>query len=130
MIATIGYSSAEPVSSMGIIGQAYYENPYSIESSNMPSLFYNDAGRTTRFEMLSVNPSKTVYSDKYAKYSDNFDTDKWNNESHSFYGVGWRADWSNIHPTLLNQQTYLSHPVQAFQAYNPNLQLNHSHLQM
>ncbi len=67
LLISIGTASADTLSSTGLSGKAYYKDLYLIESSNMPNLFYNDIGSVARYEVLRISPSKTVYSDKYAK---------------------------------------------------------------
>ena len=56
------------------------------------------------YKRISINNNSTHH-----EYFDSFDSNKWKTDSYSSYGIGWRADWSNIHPVLLDQQTYIKY---------------------
>ncbi len=80
-------SARTDVSSIGIAGRVYSDGDYMIESSIAPGFLFEDDGGTGKYEAISIRPSKTAYSGRYAVYSDNFDTDKWNSDKYSSYGI-------------------------------------------
>lgn len=100
------------VSSMGIAGKVYQGGDYAVESSVAPGFLYEDNGGTGKYEVISIRPSKTVYSDQYVVYSDNFDTDNWKNDSYSFYGIArgttfGKGNETAIYPAVKDELTYI-----------------------
>jgi hypothetical protein len=96
------------VSSVGIAGSVHLGGDYMIESAGAPGMLFEDDGGTGRYEVISISPSKTIYSSQYAVYSDNFDTDKWNSDKYSSYGIdrskGIIQTKYVLYPTILNEE--------------------------
>lgn len=115
-IITIWTVSAAPLSLNGLDGSIYKEGAYLIDSLTMPGLFYDDAGSTTKFEVLSINPSRTIFSNKYVEYSDDFETDKWGSDSYSSSNIsrsvnGVVSGESVIYPTVVDEQAYMKYNI-------------------
>jgi hypothetical protein len=115
-MVTILTASAAPLNLKGINGPIYQEGTYLIDSSSMPCLFYDDAGSTTKFEILSITSSKTILSNKFIKYSDDFETDKWTIDLHSSSNVarsvnGVVSGESVIHPTIMDEQASVKYNI-------------------
>jgi len=113
-IITIWTASAAPLNLEGFAGPIYKEGVYLIDSSNMPGLLYDDAGSTAKFEVLSISPSTTVFSNKYIKYSDDFDTDKWTRDSYSSSYIsrsvnGVVSGESVLYPTVADEQAFVKY---------------------
>lgn len=116
LIVTILTASAAPLNLKGINGPIYQDGIYLIDSSSVPRLLYNDDGGTTKFEVLSISPSKTIFSNKFIKYSDDFETDKWTIDSHSSSNVarsvnGVVSGESVIHPTIVDEQASVKYNI-------------------
>ncbi len=109
---TAGSVNASPMSLEGYSSSIYTGGfNYSIESFSTPTVFYGDDG-LQKYEIMSLNPSKIVDSDKYVFYYENFDTDKWRKESYSVYGVDRSvntvmANETVLYPTLKDQTTHV-----------------------
>jgi hypothetical protein len=111
LYASIGFANAIPLSFAGYSGPVYFNGNYSIDSSSAPGVFYDDEG-LAKYEMIYLNPKKTAVSDKYAYYSESFDTDKWRNESSTFYGMDRSvntvmANETVLYPSLKDKQAYV-----------------------
>lgn len=97
------------VSSIGIAGPVYSGDDYIIESAGSPGMLFEDDGGTGKYEVISIRPSNTVYSGEFAVYSDNFDTDTWNLDKYSSYGIdrskGIIQTKYVLYPIILNEET-------------------------
>lgn len=115
-IIAISTTSAAALNFKGVDGPVYQDGIYLIDSSSVPRLLYNDDGGTTKFEVLSISPSKTIFSNKFIKYSDDFETDKWTIDSHSSSNVarsvnGVVSGESVIHPTIVDEQASVKYNI-------------------
>lgn len=112
---TIWTASAAPLSLKGLDGSIYFKEAYLIDSSNMPGLFYDDAGSTTKFEVLSITPSRTIFSNKYVKYSDNFEINRWSSDSYSSYGIERSKEIIHtkyvLYPTVVDEQASVKYNI-------------------